>query len=143
MNSTLRNTSRILKSKVKCRYSRKVNWISSAHLSTQKRPLQPIYAQHRHHRIPSLYISTRLIQMPQFPRPPNKYELLNQARGFIQRLKVRIKYPLMKQMRPFNLNDISAVISWVFLGHTAWLVLGTTSFISFGLWAANSLQFQG
>lgn len=126
MNPSLRNVTGVLRSSAVCKRCLKVNRIT---------PLQ--------HRIPSLYISTRSIQIPQFPKPPNKYELLNQARGFYQRLKVRIKYPLMKQMRPFNLNDISAVISWIFLGHTVWLVLGTTSFISFGLWAANSLQFQG
>lgn len=85
----------------------------------------------------------RSIHLPQLPKPPNKYELLIQARGFIQRLKIRVKYPLMKQMRPFTLNDITALFSWVFLGHTVWLVVGTTSFLSFGLWAANSLQFQG
>ncbi|KAI8639909.1 mitochondrial distribution and morphology protein family 31/32 [Parasitella parasitica] len=80
--------------------------------------------------------------MPHLPKPPNKYELLIHARGFIQRLKIRVKYPLMRQMRPFTLNDITALFSWVFLGHTVWLVAGTTSFLSFGLWAANSLQFQ-
>lgn len=85
----------------------------------------------------------RSLHLPKFPpNIPNKYELLIQARGFIQRLKVRIKYPLMKQMRPFTLNDITALFSWVFLGHTVWLLVGTTSFISLGLWAANSLQFE-
>ncbi|KAI7902174.1 mitochondrial distribution and morphology proteins-domain-containing protein [Cokeromyces recurvatus] len=88
---------------------------------------------------PSVLVTRRFIQIL---KHPNKYELLNQARGFVQRLKVRIKYPLMKQMRPFTLNDISALFSWIFLGHTVWLVVGTTSFLSFGLWAANSLQFQ-
>lgn len=88
--------------------------------------------------------SQRAIHLPKFPTSiPNKYELLIQARGFIQRLQVRIKYPLMKQMRPFTLNDITALFSWVFLGHTVWLLVGTTSFISLGLWAANSLQFEG
>jgi mitochondrial distribution and morphology protein 31 len=91
----------------------------------------------------SLCASTRHVHLPQAPKPPNKYELLVQARGFLQRLKIRIKYPLMKQIRPFTLNDITALFSWVFLGHTLWLIAGTTSFISFGLWAANSLQFQG
>lgn len=95
-------------------------------------------------RTPHALITTRHIQLPQFPKQsPTKYELLNQARGFFQRLKIRIKYPLMKQMRPFTLNDITALFSWIFLGHTAWLLLGTTSFISLGLWAANSLQFEG
>ncbi|KAI8887039.1 mitochondrial distribution and morphology protein family 31/32 [Backusella circina FSU 941] len=76
------------------------------------------------------------------PKVPTKYELLQQARGFIQRLKVHIKFPLMRQMRPFTLNDMTALFSWIFLGHTVWFLVGTTSFISFGLWAANSLQFQ-
>jgi hypothetical protein len=93
---------------------------------------------------PYSLITTRLIHLPQFPKHiPTKYELLMQARGFLQRLKIRIKYPLMKQMRPFTLNDITALFSWIFLGHTAWLLLGTTSFISLALWAANSLQFEG
>ncbi|KAI8973171.1 mitochondrial distribution and morphology protein family 31/32 [Mycotypha africana] len=48
----------------------------------------------------------------------------------------------MKQMRPFNWDDISAVISWLLLGNTLWIFIGTTSFISFSLWAANSLQFE-
>jgi distribution and morphology protein 31 len=90
-----------------------------------------------------LLVQRHAYHLPQLPKVPSKHELLQQARGFMQRLKVRIKYPLMKQMRPFNLNDMTAVFSWIFLGHTVWLLVGTTSFISFGLWAANSLQFQG
>jgi distribution and morphology protein 31 len=46
-------------------------------------------------------------------------------------------------MRPWTLNDIGAVFSWVFLGQTVWLLVGTTSFVSLILWTANSLQFQG
>lgn len=135
MNSSLKHVIRVLTTQVVPQKSFRPMCRISVAFTTR-----PVYHCQR---IPSLYISTRSIQMPQFHKPPNKHELLNQARGFFQRLKVRIKYPLMKQMRPFNLNDISALVSWIFLGHTVWLVLGTTSFISFGLWAANSLQFQG
>ncbi|KAI8065264.1 mitochondrial distribution and morphology protein family 31/32 [Gongronella butleri] len=49
----------------------------------------------------------------------------------------------MRQMRPWTLNDITALFSWLFLGHTVWLLVGTTSFVSLILWLANSLQFQG
>ncbi|KAI9287849.1 mitochondrial distribution and morphology protein family 31/32 [Umbelopsis sp. AD052] len=48
----------------------------------------------------------------------------------------------MRSMRPWTLNDIGAVFSWVFLGQTVWLLVGTTSFVSLILWTANSLQFQ-
>lgn len=72
-----------------------------------------------------------------------KAELLSQARGFLERLKIRIKYPLMRQIRPWTLNDATALFSWLFLGHTVWLLVGTTSFVSLILWTANSLQFQG
>lgn len=75
--------------------------------------------------------------------PTSKEELLAQARGFFERLKIRIKYPLMRQIRPWTLNDATALFSWLFLGHTVWLLAGTTSFVSIILWTANSLQFQG
>ena len=73
----------------------------------------------------------------------SKEELLKQARGFFERLKIRIKYPLMRQIRPWTLNDATALFSWLFLGHTVWLLAGTTSFVSIVLWISNSLQFQG
>ncbi|KAL7330784.1 Mitochondrial distribution and morphology protein 31, mitochondrial precursor [Mucor circinelloides] len=75
-------------------------------------------------------------------KPITKAELLAQARGFFDRLKIRIKYPLMRQIRPWTLNDATALFSWLFLGHTVWLLAGTTSFVSLILWLANSLQFQ-
>ncbi len=75
--------------------------------------------------------------------PTSKEELLAQARGFFERLKIRIKYPLMRQNRPWTLNDATALFSWLFLGHTVWLLVGTTSFVSIVLWISNSLQFQG
>ncbi|KAI9030691.1 mitochondrial distribution and morphology protein family 31/32 [Phycomyces nitens] len=91
-----------------------------------------------------LHTSHKSASIPRIPIPhrPTKEELLAQARGFLERLKVRIKYPLMRQMRPWTLNDATALFSWLFLGHTVWLLVGTTSFFSLILWTANSLQFQ-
>lgn len=75
---------------------------------------------------------------------PTKDELLAEARGFLERCKIRIKYPLMRQMRPWTLNDITAMFSWLFLGQSLWLLVGTTSFFSLVLWlGGNSRQFQG
>ncbi|KAI7847472.1 mitochondrial distribution and morphology protein family 31/32 [Circinella umbellata] len=48
----------------------------------------------------------------------------------------------MRQMRPWTLNDITALFSWLFLGHSLWLLVGTTSFVSLILWLGNSFQFQ-
>lgn len=81
--------------------------------------------------------------MPHLPHRPTKAEVLAQARGFFERLRVRIRFILMRSMRPWTLNDIGAVFSWLFLGQTVWLLVGTTSFVSLILWTANSLQFQG
>ncbi|KAG0944952.1 hypothetical protein G6F35_005115 [Rhizopus arrhizus] len=51
-----------------------------------------------------------------------KAELLSQARGFLERLKIRIKYPLMRQIRPWTLNDATALFSWLFLEWTAYRI---------------------
>ncbi|KAI7864034.1 mitochondrial distribution and morphology protein family 31/32 [Spinellus fusiger] len=48
----------------------------------------------------------------------------------------------MGQMRPWTLNDATALFSWLFLGHTVWLLVGTTSFFSLILWTADSPRFQ-
>ncbi|KAF7730813.1 Mitochondrial distribution and morphology protein 31, mitochondrial precursor [Apophysomyces ossiformis] len=93
-------------------------------------------------RMHTSHIPQSMPHMPHMPHRPSKDELLAQARGFLDRLKVRIKYPLMRQMRPWTLNDLTALFSWLFLGHTVWLLVGTTSFVSLILWTANSLQFQ-
>lgn len=108
------------------------------------------YSQHTQRRRPPPFSTAyRFIHtspkhtQPHLPHPPSKAELLAQTRTFLERLKVRIKWPLMRQMRPWTLNDATALFSWLFLGHTVWLLVGTTSFVSLILWFANSLQFQG
>jgi distribution and morphology protein 31 len=111
------------------------------------------YSQHTQRRRPPsprpVFTTCRFIHtspkhtQPHLPHPPSKAELLAQTRTFLERLKVRIKWPLMRQMRPWTLNDVTALFSWLFLGHTVWLLVGTTSFVSLILWFANSLQFQG
>lgn len=96
----------------------------------------------------NIYMSKQWLQLQPIrhystQKPTTQAELLAQARGFFERLKIRIKYPLMRQIRPWTLNDATALFSWLFLGHTVWLLVGTTSFVSLLLWLANSLQFQG
>ncbi|KAH7032010.1 mitochondrial distribution and morphology protein family 31/32 [Linnemannia elongata] len=49
----------------------------------------------------------------------------------------------MRQIRPWRVDDFIAMFSWAFLANVAFVLLGTTTFFSLVLAAANSLQFQG
>lgn len=44
--------------------------------------------------------------------------------------------------RPFTTDQWWALLSWFFLGTSFWMVLGTTSLISFMLWGANRLPIR-
>lgn len=70
-------------------------------------------------------------------------KLLAAAPSFMARLKIRLKLLLMRQIRPWRLDDFIAMFSWAFLANVAFVLLGTTTFFSLLLATANSLQFQG
>ncbi|KAF9924801.1 Mitochondrial distribution and morphology protein 31, mitochondrial precursor [Linnemannia zychae] len=70
-------------------------------------------------------------------------KLLSAAPTFMARLKIRLKLLLMRQIRPWRVDDFIAMFSWAFLANVAFILLGTTTFFSLILAAANSLQFQG
>jgi distribution and morphology protein 31 len=74
---------------------------------------------------------------------PTKEELLAAANGFWSRLKVRFKWFSIRSVRPFNLDEITALFSWVLLGHVVWVVLGTTTFFSLLIIAINTVFAQG
>jgi mitochondrial distribution and morphology protein 31 len=59
---------------------------------------------------------------PQFHRP-TKDELLAAATGFWSRLRVRFKWFSIRSVRPFNIDEITTLFSWVFLGHIIWVIL--------------------
>jgi distribution and morphology protein 31 len=84
----------------------------------------------------------RLPHMPHLHRP-TKEELLSAATGFWSRLKVRFKWFSIRSVRPFNLDEITALFSWVLLGHVVWVVLGTTTFFSLLILAINTVFAQG
>ncbi|KAL4913194.1 hypothetical protein BDW62DRAFT_169011 [Aspergillus aurantiobrunneus] len=83
----------------------------------------------------------RLPHMPHLHRP-TKEELLAAATGFWSRLKVRFKWFSIRSVRPFNLDEITALFSWVLLGHVVWIVLGTTTFFSLLIIAINTVFAQ-
>lgn len=49
---------------------------------------------------------------------------------------------LTRKRRPLAKDDFWAIISWLFVGHGAFLLVGTTTFASVVLLVANSLQIQ-
>ncbi|KAL4801221.1 hypothetical protein BDV18DRAFT_165174 [Aspergillus unguis] len=87
------------------------------------------------------HLINRLPHMPHLHRP-TKEELLAAATGFWSRLKVRFKWFSIRSVRPFNLDEITALFSWVFLGHVVWIVLGTTTFFSLLILTINTVFAQ-
>lgn len=88
------------------------------------------------------HLMDRLPHMPHLHRP-TKEELLAAATGFWSRLKVRFKWFSIRSVRPFNLDEITALFSWVLLGHVVWVVVGTTTFFSLLILAINTVFAQG
>lgn len=84
----------------------------------------------------------RLPHMTNLHRP-SKEELLAAATGFWSRLKVRFKWFSIRSVRPYNFDEITALFSWVLLGHVVWVVLGTTTFFSLLILAINTVFAQG
>ncbi|KAJ5583868.1 hypothetical protein VI817_006077 [Penicillium citrinum] len=87
------------------------------------------------------HLMDRLPHMPHLHRP-TKEELLAAATGFWSRLKVRFKWFSIRSVRPFNLDEITALFSWVLLGHVVWVVVGTTTFFSLLILAINTVFAQ-
>ncbi|KAG2207759.1 hypothetical protein INT47_011879 [Mucor saturninus] len=137
LKRVLTNPSQILSKAPRYASRRPVVMATSKRLSMSEIYQRRNYANHIHMSAQWLKLQKRTLHTP-----TSKAELLAQARGFFERLKIQIKYPLMRQIRPWTLNDATALFSWLFLGHTVWLLAGTTSFVSIILWFANSLQFQ-
>lgn len=87
------------------------------------------------------HLMDRLPQLPHLHRP-TKEELLAAATGFWSRLKVRFKWFSIRSGRPFNTDDIGAFVSWIFLGHMVWIIVGTTTFFSLLIFAINTVFAQ-
>ncbi|KAK3677646.1 Mitochondrial distribution and morphology protein 31, mitochondrial precursor [Recurvomyces mirabilis] len=82
-----------------------------------------------------------LDRLPHLHRP-TKEELLAAATGFWHRLQIRFKWFSIRSARPFNSDEIFAFVSWIFWGHVIWIIIGTTTFVSLGIWAINTVFAQ-
>ena len=84
---------------------------------------------------------TILERLPHIHRP-TKYELLSTATSFWQRLRINFKWISIRSVRPFNTDEIGAFVSWIFLGHIIWIVIGTTTFVSLAIYGLNTVFAQ-
>lgn len=80
--------------------------------------------------------------MPHLPHRPTKEEFLAAANGFWQRMKVRFKWFSIRSMRPWNIDEWGAFVSWFLFGHLVWILVGTTTFFSLGILFINTVLAQ-
>ncbi|RKP27063.1 mitochondrial distribution and morphology protein family 31/32, partial [Syncephalis pseudoplumigaleata] len=73
---------------------------------------------------------------------PSRRDTVKDIHGFFPRLLAHVKYTLMKRHRPWSVDDVLALFSWIFMSNAAFILVGTTTFASLLLALANSLQFQ-
>lgn len=57
-----------------------------------------------------------------------KATLLSEASNRFSKFLIHIKWPLMRNNRPFTMDDFSAFFSWLVMGNVLWIILGTTTF---------------
>ncbi|CAH0000963.1 unnamed protein product [Clonostachys byssicola] len=85
---------------------------------------------------------SKYLHLPRMPHRPTKEELLAAATNFRQRMKVRLKWMSIRSMRPWNIDEWGAFVSWVMLGHIVWILLGTTTFFSIIILSINTVFAQ-
>ncbi|CAR27998.1 hypothetical protein ZYGR_0N04860 [Zygosaccharomyces rouxii] len=69
----------------------------------------------------------------------DKERLLSEATNFYQRFKINTKWLLIRGNRPFSANEISTMFSWLLISQIAWIILGTTTFVSIILLIFNTV----
>ncbi|KAI1631765.1 mitochondrial distribution and morphology proteins-domain-containing protein [Biscogniauxia mediterranea] len=80
--------------------------------------------------------------LPHLPHRPTKEEFLAAANGFWERLKVRFKWISIRSMRPWNIDEWGAFVSWFLFGHLVWILVGTTTFFSLIILSINTVFAQ-
>lgn len=49
----------------------------------------------------------------------------------------KLRYFLLKQNRPFNIDEVTAFLSWILMGNVLWILIGTTTFFGFLIYIVN------
>lgn len=68
--------------------------------------------------------------------------IINNENDFVKRQKLRIRLFFMGKIRPMKVDDIMALVSWIFVGHLGFVLIGTTTFVSLMLFIMNSFSFE-
>ena len=58
-------------------------------------------------------------------RRPTQEDFLRAANGFVQRMRVRIRWFFLRAFRKFNADDISAFVTWFLMSQGLWILVGT------------------
>lgn len=109
-----------------------------------KKPLEQPGTEAKDHEQESIAASmSKYLNLPMMPHRPTKEELLAAANGFWERFKVRFKWISIRSMRPWNIDEWGAFVSWFMLGHIVWILVGTTTFFSILIFSINTVFAQG
>lgn len=84
-----------------------------------------------------LHIQNILLQKNQ--ERLNKKRMLSEATNFYDRFKINAKWLLIRNNRPFSAKEISTMFSWLLISQIAWIILGTTTFVSILLLIFNTV----
>ncbi|KAK2013945.1 hypothetical protein LZ32DRAFT_582288 [Colletotrichum eremochloae] len=85
---------------------------------------------------------SKYLHIPKMPHRPTRDELLAAANGFMGRMKVRFKWVSIRSMRPWNIDEWGAFLSWFLFGHLVWILVGTTTFFSLVIFSINTVFAQ-
>ncbi|KAJ2440980.1 Mitochondrial distribution and morphology protein 31, mitochondrial precursor [Coemansia sp. RSA 2424] len=74
----------------------------------------------------------------------SRQEILREISGFFPRLRARLRRALKGsyQKRPWTIDDVFALATWVIMSQAMLLLIGTTTTVSVFLWTLNRLQYQ-
>ncbi|KAJ1987306.1 Mitochondrial distribution and morphology protein 31, mitochondrial precursor [Dimargaris cristalligena] len=95
------------------------------------------------HRLPGAYNKLYFYRSIWTPSTPSdKAALLRQAPNRWARARIHIRYALTRSFRPWTVDDMLGIFSWIFLSNTLFILIGTTTFFSLLLAIANGLSFE-
>ncbi|SCU83237.1 LAFA_0D02476g1_1 [Lachancea sp. 'fantastica'] len=85
------------------------------------------------------FLHTQNILLQKNQQRLSKQKLLSEATSFYERSKIKTKWVLIRGNRPFSIDEISTLFSWLVISQIVWVVLGTTTFVSLVLLTFNTV----
>ena len=120
---------------------------------SQQSPQQPTHTSHQNS--PNLDSPPHSLYDNNYPRffrrlaqslphvsRPSRDDFLNAANGFVQRMRVRVRWFFIRNFRKFNADDISAFVTWFLVGHGLWILIGTSVLTTWHHSAPSADHFQ-